>query len=51
VIEMHVDADGHGEGKMSIATKVTIDKGTNSVVLENWGTQPVRLADIRRERS
>lgn len=50
LIELHIDGDGRGEGKMSIATKITADKKNNAVVLENWGLQPVQLKDVRRER-
>jgi hypothetical protein len=50
IIELRVNGDGRGEGKMSIATKVTADKKNHAVVLENWGTQPVMLKDVRRER-
>ena len=49
VIELHIDGDGRGEGKMSVATKVIADKKNNTVVLENWGTQPVMLKDVHRE--
>ena len=42
-------ADGTGEGKMSIATKITIDKKRETIVLENYGTQPVRLNNVRRD--
>lgn len=51
VIEMRIDREGRGEGKMSIATKITADKRSNSVILENYGTQPVRLANVRRDDS
>jgi len=51
LIELHIGADGKGEGKMSIATKILYDKRSNSVILENYGTQPVRLANVRREDS
>ncbi len=50
VIELHLDDDGTGEGAMSFATKVTADKGSNNVVLENWGTQRTRLTQVRREK-
>jgi hypothetical protein len=50
VIELHINRDGEGEGKMSIATKVTADKEHNTIVLENYGTQPVLLQSVRRER-
>jgi hypothetical protein len=49
IIELHIDGDGRGEGKMSIATRVSADKKENAIVLENWGTQPVLLKDVRRE--
>jgi hypothetical protein len=50
LIELRLDREGKGEGKMSIATRITADKDTNTVELENWGTQPVMLKDVRRER-
>jgi hypothetical protein len=51
VVELHLNRDGEGEGKMSIATKITGDKENNMVVLENYGTTPVMLKNIRRERA
>lgn len=49
ILEIHMNKDGTGEGKMSMATKVTVDKKRGTIVLENYGTQPVRLNNIRRE--
>jgi hypothetical protein len=49
VIEMHINRDGTGEGKMSLATKITEDKDKNQIVLENYGTQPVLLTTVKRE--
>jgi hypothetical protein len=51
VIELHLNKDGEGEGKMSIATRITADKNTKQIVLENYGTQPVLLQSVRRVRS
>jgi hypothetical protein len=51
VIELHIDGDGKGEGKMSIATKITGDKEKKTIVLENYSTQPVMLNDVRREKA
>jgi hypothetical protein len=51
VIELRLDSSGQGEGKMSYATKITADKRTDSIVLENWGTSPVLLQGVHRERS
>jgi hypothetical protein len=50
VIELRLNRDGAGEGKMSIATKITFDKEHNTIVLENYGTQPVLLQSVKRER-
>jgi hypothetical protein len=49
VIELHVNKDGEGEGTLSFATKVIPDPKNNTVVLENWGTQRIRLTQVRRE--
>ena len=51
VIEIRLNADGEGEGKMSIATKITADNDSKTVVLEDYGSQPVMLTSVRRERS
>jgi hypothetical protein len=50
VIELHVNKDGEGEGKMSVATKIIPDKEANTITLENWGTQPVSLKLVHREK-
>lgn len=50
VIELRLNADGEGEGKLSIATKVIYDKKDNMITLENYQTSPVRLTNVRRER-
>jgi hypothetical protein len=48
VIELRLNRDGMGEGKMSLATKITADKETHLIELENYGTQPVLLTSVRR---
>ncbi len=50
VIELRLNRDGEGEGKMSVATKIIPDKENNIVTLENYGTQPVLLTNIKREK-
>jgi hypothetical protein len=50
VIELHLNANGEGEGKMSYATRITADPESNTVVLENWGTSPVLLQGVHREK-
>lgn len=50
-IELHLNADGEGDGKMSLATKIIADKENDIVTLENYDTQPVMLTHVRREKS
>jgi len=50
IIELHVNNDGEGEGKMSLATKITADKDSKTVILEDYATQPVLLQSVKRER-
>jgi hypothetical protein len=48
VIELRLDARGRGEGKMTVATKLSVDRD-GQIVLENYGSQPVRLGSVKRE--
>jgi len=50
VIDIRLNRDGEGEGKMSIATKVIYDKKDNMISLENFQTSPVQLTNVRREK-
>ncbi len=50
VIEMHLNADGEGNGTMSVATKIMADKETKTIQLENFGTTPVMLTSVKREK-
>jgi hypothetical protein len=50
VIELRLNRDGEGEGKMSIATKVIYDKKDNMITLENYETSPVQLTNVRRAK-
>ncbi len=51
VIELRLNRDGEGEGKMSLATKIIADKENNIITLENYDIQPVQLTNVKRERS
>jgi hypothetical protein len=44
--EFRLNKDNRGEGKLSIATKIVIEK--DNLVLENYGIQPVQLNEIRK---
>jgi hypothetical protein len=48
VIELRIGPDGKGEGKMSLATKITASR--NTIVLENYSAQPVLLNNVTRDR-
>ena len=50
VIELRLNRDGEGEGKMSVATKIIADKEHNIVTLENYDIQPVLLTSVKREK-
>ena len=47
VIQMEIDKDGKGKGTLSYATKI-IPAG-DTIVLENFGIQPVMLTEIKSE--
>jgi hypothetical protein len=51
LIELHLNANGEGEGKLSVATKITADPENKVVVLENYATQPVLLTSVKREKT
>jgi hypothetical protein len=48
LIEMRLKADGTGEGKLTVAAKVTIEADT--LVLENYADQPVLLTSVKQEK-
>ena len=50
-IELRVDRNGEGEGKLSLATKVTSTSDGRVVELENYAAQPVMLTNVKREKS
>jgi len=47
-IQIHLPrGGGEGEGKLAYATKLTFDKKKNTVELENYGTEPVTLNQVK----
>ncbi len=49
LFEMRFDKSGQGEGRMAYATQITFDKGKNTVELENYSSEPVRLNQLKLE--
>ena len=49
VIELRIGPNGEGEGKMSLFARIQFDKESNMLLLEDYGTQPVLLKNVRKE--
>jgi hypothetical protein len=50
VLDIRLDKENRGEGKLLADTKLVVDPRTNSLVLEHYDIQPVRLNEIRRRK-
>lgn len=48
LIELHLDKNGNGEGRLTIATKATLNG--DRIELENYSTQPVMLEKVHIEK-
>jgi hypothetical protein len=48
-IDIRLNRDGEGEGKMSLATKVIYNKKDDMISLENFETSPVLITNVKRE--
>ena len=49
LIEIRFDKNGIGVGKMSVYTKISLSKDKQTVELENFDIEPVRLTEVRIE--
>lgn len=47
LIQIDVDRDGRGQGRMSVATRIRFDQDRNVLELENYTSEPVRLNDVK----
>jgi hypothetical protein len=50
LIQIHLNKEGKGEGKLAAFTQITFDKKKNVMEIENYGTEPVRLNEITTEK-
>jgi hypothetical protein len=48
ILEIHLNAKDEGEGKIFGGSKVYVEKG--ELVVENWGTQPTRFNNIKKQK-
>jgi hypothetical protein len=49
VIVLELDANGEGQGVMSLGTKLSYNKDNNELEIENYSTAPVRLLNVRQQ--
>ena len=49
IIEIRLNKNDEGEGKILAGTKIFVDKN-KEIVLENWGQQPTRFNQIRKTK-
>jgi hypothetical protein len=47
--EIRLSKDGKGEGKLAPAAKISWDADTRTIEIENYGMEPVRLAQVQVE--
>ena len=50
VVELYLNRDLEGDGTLSFATKIVPDQKNHRIVLENWGTQRIRLNQVHLEK-
>jgi len=50
LIELHLDKDGKGKGKIALATKIARSKDGQRLELENYSSEPVRLQNVRPQK-
>lgn len=51
LLEVRIDADGKGEGKVAAAKEVAYNKTSKAFEIQNYASQPARLVDVRAEKS
>ncbi len=49
-LEIRLNKDGTGEGKMAVATQLRFDKKKQTIIFENYSTEPVRLTNVKVEK-
>jgi hypothetical protein len=51
VIDMRINSNGKGDGKLMIGAKIQMDRDTKTIVLEDYNSRPVQLTSVKRETS
>jgi hypothetical protein len=50
IIEIHLNARDEGEGKILGGAKIFVDEKKKELVVENWGQQPTRFNNIKKQK-
>lgn len=50
LVELHIGADGKGDGRLSLAAKITYNERTGMISLVDYPALPVHLTGVRREK-
>jgi hypothetical protein len=50
VVEIRLNSDGEGEGKVAIETNITVNRTLDLIELYHYDAEPIRLADVRSVR-
>jgi hypothetical protein len=50
IVQLNIGKGGEGDGTMAAAAKISGDKETKTIVIENFGIQPVQLMGVQKER-
>jgi hypothetical protein len=48
LIVMDLDWQGNGEGQCAVSVRLSVDQERKALVIENFGTEPVRLTRIKK---
>jgi hypothetical protein len=51
LFDIRFDADGKGTGKLAVAAKVDYNEKTQTVEIEDFGIEPVRLTEVRSKKA
>jgi hypothetical protein len=51
LVDIRFDPDGKGTGKLAVAAKVDYNEKTQTIEVENFGIEPVRLTEVRSKRA
>jgi hypothetical protein len=47
LIELRLNVEGEGEGRLSVATRIVVDPSLDLIELENYDDAPIRLTAVR----